>query len=154
VKKLILLLVLFFIIFVLFSQSISSPGIICYNLTRDEMIEFNQNSEYYKKLIRDILIKNNASTFSLIIQGGNTFVVNIIGNNIEEDIVLFYDSDKKILNILYFEFDEFNEEIITNVEIIRNGHIIKLDKFDTPFIIRSIDNIFENLGIVYLDMGI
>jgi len=151
-KKAMLLLILFFAIFTLYAQA--TPGIICYNLTRDEMIEFNQNSDQYKESIRGVLIENNVSFFSLIIQSGDTFVVNMIGVNAEKDVLFLYDSNKKLLKISYTILGNFNEKIISNVEIIRNGYTIKLDKFDTPFIIYSTNDIFGDLGIRHLDRSI
>jgi len=145
-----LLLVLFFVTFTLSAQEHS--GIICYNLTRNEMIEFNQNSDLYKELIRDVLIKNGASFLSLIIQSGDTFVVNTIGLSIEKDVIFLYDSDKKILKVSYIGPDGFDEQILSNVEIYRIGPIIKLDKFDTPFIIQFVDDIFSILGIRQLEV--
>lgn len=153
-KKIMLFLVLFFTTFILFAQSVSSPGIICYNLTRDEMIEFNQNAEQYKESIRGVLIENGATFFSLIIQSGDTFVVNMIGLSIDKDVVFLYDSSRKVLKISYTSPSGFDEKIISNVEIIRNGYIIKLDKFDTPFIIHSVEDIFGDLGIRHLGMSI
>jgi len=146
-KKVILFVTLFFVAFTVFAQTVSSPGVICYNLTRDEMIEFNQNSEQYKESIREILVANGASFLSFIIQSGNTFIVNMIGTSTEKDVVFLYDAEKKILKISYIGPTGFDEKIISNVEILRDGFVIKLNKFDTPFFVQFADDIFGELGI-------
>lgn len=146
-KKIMLFSVLFFITFTAFAQVVSSSNIICYNLTRDEMIEFNENSEQYKESIRGILAANGASFLSFIIQSGDTFLVNMIGLSSEKDVVFLYDSSKKILKILYTSSSGFNEKIISNVEIMRSGFAIKLNKLDTLFVVQFVDDIFGSLGI-------
>lgn len=146
-KKIILFLTLFFVTFTVFAQVVSSPGIICYNLTRDEMIEFNQNSEQYKESIRGILVANGASFLSFIIQSGNTFLVNMIGTSSEKDVIFLYDAEKKVLKISYIGSTGFNEKIISNVEIMRDGFVIRLNKLDTPFFVQFAEDIFGELGI-------
>jgi hypothetical protein len=143
-KKIILFLILF-ITFTVTAQE--SKGIICYNLTRGEMIEFQQNSDQYMELIRDILRSKGASFLSFIIQSGDTFIVNMIGISIEKDVVFLYDSSKKILKISYISPTGFIEKVISNVEIYRNGFVIKLNKLDTPFIVQFANDIFGDLGI-------
>ncbi len=150
-KKIALFLILFLTASAAFAQAVvSSSNIICYNLTRDEMIEFNQNSEQYKESIREILAANGASFLSFIVQSGDTFLVNMIGLSVEKDVVFLYDVDKKTLKILYTSPAGFNEKIISNVEIMRSDSAIKLNKlnkFSAFFVIQFADDIFGELGI-------
>jgi len=120
----------------------------CYNLSSEDLQEFNQNMDLYKEHIREILRKEKNEIFSMIVQSEQVFMVIVISIDPAKEASFLYNSSNKELKILSLDnFMNIQEKTVRNTLMTRSGSSITLSTLSFKFVIRQVEDLFGQMGI-------